>query len=1006
MDEKTKRGRKAQGHNGRNYSCNVTSDYSEGKSSYDVLQSKPRGSCQIDGSRKAGLLTQIHLCTYNVRTLKSDETLESLLEELEGFKWDIIGLAETKREGDGLIELENGSWLFNRGKTEDNRDAKGVGFLIHPKFKDHIMEVKSYSNRVVALNIQLTGKEQMCVIQVYAPTSDYEDSDVEEFYETINKAIKDNKGKYTVLMGDFNAKLGKQETGEEHILGKFGIGQRNRRGDRLIEFALEQNLIVANTFFKKDKKRYWTWESPDGKTRNQIDFILCSQRGIVKNCEVITNVDIASDHRMVRATICINKKLARLKFINNKRKLRINILRLKEMKEEFQLELRNRFAALKMEDADIDTRCENITAILMEEASSLAPVKKTSAQKSDEDKEIEELDKRRKVLREIEAKTTAEKIEYSETVKTVRKRRRQRMRRRKRDSILQILESGRGPKSVMKLKCKKTRITQLKHKDGSLASDRSEILGICSDFYQELYSSTKPTGEKVESKTNGTELPPILPTEVEEAIRQMKENKAPGPDEITSDVIKTGGEETIRQLTDLYNKILQEKKVPIKWKEAKIILLHKKDDKTDIKNYRPISLLSHMYKIFTKVIQNRIKGTLDRNQPREQAGFRGGFSTTDHLQSVNQLIEKSNEYQLNLCLGFVDYQKAFDSIEHKDMFDALRNIGIEEGYICILEDIYTDATARIHIEKDVSKEVKIERGVRQGDTLSPKIFTAALEEVFKKSNLEEKGINIDGEQLTDLRFADDVALATTSVQDMGDQLCHLNVESKKVGLQMHKGKTKFMTNFETSEGIKIESQQIEKVNSYQYLGQTLKMEDTTKEEVVRRIKGGWRCFNKYKELLTDKEIPLSLRRRIYDQCILTTMTYGAETWATTKEIEQKLRTTQRAMERRMLNLTLRDRVRHSDIRQKTKVKDVILKIKEMKWKWAGHLSRTQDNRWTKKLTEWQPRNGKRRRGRQKRRWRDEISTYTNTASWSRVAADRREWNLLGEGFIQQWMDTA
>ena len=93
------------------------------------------------------------------------------------------------------------------------------------------------------------------------------------------------------------------------------------------------------------------------------------------------------------------------------------------------------------------------------------------------------------------------------------------------------------------------------------------------------------------------------------------------------------------------------------------------------------------------------------------------------------------------------------------------------------------------------------------------------------------------------------------------------------------------------------------------------------------------------------------------------MTYGAETWATTKEMEQKLTTTQRAMERRMLNLSLRDKIRHTFIRKKTKVKDVIEKIKEMKWRWAGHLARKQDNRWTKRLTEWQPRPGRRRNGR-------------------------------------------
>ena len=112
----------------------------------------------------------------------------------------------------------------------------------------------------------------------------------------------------------------------------------------LVEFATEQKLVIANSLFKKDSKRYWTWESPNGSTRNQIDFILSNQRGIIKNCEVITKVDIASDHRMVRATIQINNKLARLKFIKNKKTKKIDIFKLKESQEEFQLKLRNRYA--------------------------------------------------------------------------------------------------------------------------------------------------------------------------------------------------------------------------------------------------------------------------------------------------------------------------------------------------------------------------------------------------------------------------------------------------------------------------------------------------------------------------------------------------------------------------------------------------------------------------------------------------------------------------------------
>ena len=148
---------------------------------------------------------------------------------------------------------------------------------------------------------------------------------------------------------------------------------------------------------------------------------------------------------------------------------------------------------------------------------------------------------------------------------------------------------------------------------------------------------------------------------------------------------------------------------------------------------------------------------------------------------------------------------------------------------------------------------------------------------------------------------------------------------------------------------------------------------------------------------------MSLRKRIFDQCVLTTIVYGSETWKTTHETEQKLMTTQRAMERKMLHLSLRDKVRHSIIRKKTKVQDIMEKIKAAKWKWAGHLTRVKDNRWTKRLTEWQPRTGKRRRGRQKRRWRDDITSYMGSATWTRTAMRRLEWKRPKEDFTRHWM---
>ena len=124
-------------------------------------------------------------------------------------------------------------------------------------------------------------------------------------------------------------------------------------------------------------------------------------------------------------------------------------------------------------------------------------------------------------------------------------------------------------------------------------------------------------------------------------------------------------------------------------------------------------------------------------------------------------------------------------------------------------------------------------------------------------------------------------------------------------------------------------------------------------------------------------------------------------------MEQNLQIAQRSMERKMLHISLKDKIRNNIIglRQKTGVKDILIKIKEAKWRWAGHLSRRDDNRWTQRLTEWQPRTGKRRRGRQKRRWRDDITTYLGT-TWARNTKDRKEWKHHEEGYIQQWMDIA
>ena len=147
--------------------------------------------------------------------------------------------------------------------------------------------------------------------------------------------------------------------------------------------------------------------------------------------------------------------------------------------------------------------------------------------------------------------------------------------------------------------------------------------------------------------------------------------------------------------------------------------------------------------------------------------------------------------------------------------------------------------------------------------------------------------------------------------------------------------------------ILIDQQKIEKVTEFKYLGQTTHLKDTTKEEIYARIRAAWSCFGKNKEILQDKQLPISLKKQVMDQCILPTMTYGCQTWSLNKQMTNKLRTAQRAMERKTLDLKLKDKIPCSEIRNRTKVIDIIEYTLKQKWKRAGHIARLKDNRWTK-----------------------------------------------------------
>ena len=153
------------------------------------------------------------------------------------------------------------------------------------------------------ISVRLQGNPfNITVIQVYAPTSNAEETEVEQFYEDLQDFLELTPKKDVLfIIGDWNAKVGSQEA--PGVTGKFGLGVQNDAGQRLTEFYQENALVIANTLFQQHKRRLYTWTSPDGQYRNQIDYILCSQRrrSSIQSAKTRPGADFGSDHELLIA---------------------------------------------------------------------------------------------------------------------------------------------------------------------------------------------------------------------------------------------------------------------------------------------------------------------------------------------------------------------------------------------------------------------------------------------------------------------------------------------------------------------------------------------------------------------------------------------------------------------------------------------------------------------------------------------------------------------------------
>ncbi len=209
-----------------------------------------------------------------------------------------------KQDGQGREKHKSGTILFS---GPEKHHARGVGILMSQRAKKALIGYEPVSDRIITA--RFCGQPMNTTfVQTYAPTADSSEEELEAFYTQLQECMdKIPQKDVRVIAGDWNAKVGEDRTNLENIMGKHGYGERNHRGERLLEFARANEPYVCNTKFKHKVSRKWTWEAPNGRDKNMIDLIMINRRwaSSVRECRSFPGADISSDHNLVLCNVRI-----------------------------------------------------------------------------------------------------------------------------------------------------------------------------------------------------------------------------------------------------------------------------------------------------------------------------------------------------------------------------------------------------------------------------------------------------------------------------------------------------------------------------------------------------------------------------------------------------------------------------------------------------------------------------------------------------------------------------
>ncbi|KAK3552015.1 hypothetical protein QTP70_031597, partial [Hemibagrus guttatus] len=586
---------------------------------------------------------------------------------MERRKVDILCVQETRWKGSKARSIGAGFKLFYYG-VDSKRN--GVGVVLKEEFVRNVLEVKRVSDRVMSLKFEIEGV-MLNVVSGYAPQVGCELEEKERFWTELDEVMESiPTGERVVIGADFNGHVGEGNTGDEEVMGKFGVKERNLEGQMVVDFAKRMDMGVVNTYFQKREEHRVTYKS-GGRRTQKLRQALGGQVVLPDDWETTAEVIRETGRKVLGVSSGRRKEDKEIWWWNE------------EVQDSIQ---RKRLAKKKW---DMDRTEEN----------------------RQEYKELQ-----RRVKREV---SKAKQKAYDELYTRLDTR------EGEKDLYRLARQRDRDGKDVQQVRV-------IKDRDGRVLTSEESVQRRWKEYFEELMNEENEREKRVEG-VNSVEqkVVKIRKDEVRKALKRMKRGKAVGPDYIPVEVWKCLGEAAVEFLTSLFNRVLESERMPEEWRRSVLVPIFKnKGDVQNCSNYRGIKLMSHTMKLWERVVEARLRKVVEICE--QQYGFMPRKSTTDAIFALRILMEKYRDGQRELHCVFVDLEKAYDRVPREELWYCMRKSGVAEKYVRVVQDMYERSRTVVRCAVGQTEEFKVEVGLHQGSALSPFLFAMLMDQLSEE----------------------------------------------------------------------------------------------------------------------------------------------------------------------------------------------------------------------------------------------------------------------------------